>query len=239
MKEAADYSASAAYIGEELELFQYAQNWKRYFASRLQTFLSGEVLEVGAGMGVNVPYLHNPRITRWISIEPDERLARQYQDRQLEGKIPAACELRQMALRSLHPDETFDSIIYIDVLEHIEDDRLEFATAYEHLRPGGHLAILCPAHAYLFSPFDKAIGHFRRYDKKMYRALSARQPVLMEYLDSAGMLASLANKLLLKRPFPSKEQVLFWDARLVPVSRVVDPLLAHSLGKSILGIWRK
>ena len=125
------------------------------------------------------------------------------------------------------------------MLEHIEDDRLEFATAYEHLRPGGHLAILCPAHAYLLSPFDKAIGHFRRYDKKMYRALSARQPVRMEYLDSAGMLASLANKLLLKRPFPSKEQVLFWDARLVPVSRVVDPLLAHSLGKSILGVWRK
>src|SRR5688572_25069932 len=117
---------SFEYIGEELELFQLAENWKRYLASRMSPFLKGDVLEVGAGLGANVPYSYNDSVTRWLSIEPDASLCEHYHHRQANGKIPSSCELIQRTLEALPSKETFNAILYIDVLEHIEDDKAEF-----------------------------------------------------------------------------------------------------------------
>ena len=58
---------------------------------------------------------------------------------------------------------SFDSIVYIDVLEHIKDDSAEIAAATARLRSNGTLVVLSPAHAWLFSAFDAAVGHYRRY----------------------------------------------------------------------------
>lgn len=227
------------YVGEELDLFQHAVNWKRYLHTRIKSYLKGDVLEVGAGFGVNIPYFYNDEVTRWLSLEPDTDLCTEYKKRQSEGAFPKSCELLQDTTESLKEDETFDAIIYIDVMEHIEHDRDEFARAYEHLNPGGHLIVLCPAHNFLFSPFDKAIGHFRRYNKRMYRELSNVQPVRLEYLDSVGMAASIANKMLLKQSYPNVNQIKVWDRIFVRCSRIVDPLIFRCWGKSVLGVWEK
>ena len=227
------------YVGEELAIFQLAENWKRYVASRLRPHISGHVLEVGAGMGANVSYYHRDDLGRYVALEPDTRLCDDFRRQQVEGRIPARCELVQGTLETLPLNETFDSIIYIDVLEHIEDDRTEFRRAFERLRPGGQLSVLCPAHNFLFSPFDKAIGHFRRYDKRMYRELSDRQPLKLEYLDSVGMMASAANRMLLRQSYPNATQIFLWDRVFVRLSRIADPLLLRCFGKSILGVWKK
>jgi hypothetical protein len=60
-----------------------------------------------------------------------------------------------------------------------------------------------------------------------------------EYLDSIGMFASLANKLLLRQSQPSAGQINFWDKFMVPVSRVVDPLTMRRIGKTIIAVWQK
>lgn len=59
------------------------------------------------------------------------------------------------------------------------------------------------------------------------------------YMDAAGMLASAANRLLLRSAMPTERQILTWDRLLVPVSRRIDPVFAGRVGKSVLGIWRK
>ena len=61
----------------------------------------------------------------------------------------------------------------------------------------------------------------------------------MGYLDSAGMLASAANRMLLKSAMPTERQILTWDRLLVPASRAIDPLFAGRVGKSVLGVWRR
>ena len=58
------------------------------------------------------------------------------------------------------------------------------------------------------------------------------------YLDSIGLLASLANRLLLNQSMPTAAQIKTWDSVLVPCSRVLDPFLFGAVGKSVLGIWR-
>ena len=60
----------------------------------------------------------------------------------------------------------FDSILYINVLEHIEDDRAELLSAYRALPVGGFLLLFVPALPQLYSKFDRSVGHFRRYYKK-------------------------------------------------------------------------
>jgi hypothetical protein len=101
--------------------------------------------------------------------------------------------------------------------------------------------VLAPAHEWLRSPLDDAVGHHRRYTRASLTA--AVPPALrcerLEYLDSMGMFLSCANRWLLRRSVPSRAQVRFWDRAVVPVSRLVDPLLGRSVGKSVLGIWRR
>ena len=58
-------------------------------------------------------------------------------------------------------------------------------------------------------------------------------------MDSVGMLASLGNRLLLKSAMPTAQQIAVWDRLMVPLSRLADPLLLHTLGKSVLGVWTR
>ena len=122
--------------------------------------------------------------------------------------------------------DRFDSIVYIDVLEHIDDDGAELRRAASRLRPGGTLVILSPAHQWLFTAFDAAIGHKRRYTKSMLR-----------YLDSTGLLVSSANRLFLRSATLS--QIKLWDRVFVRMSTWLDALLRYSIGKSVVGVWRR
>lgn len=236
-------AAELAYVGQELGLFSHARNWKRYWGALLEPYLRDAVLEVGAGLGVNTRALRSDRQRRWVCLEPDERLLEQFRKSLATTPLAGGCELRQGTLGSLDSSEQFDFILYIDVLEHIEDDAGELAAAAAHLKDQGRLGVLSPAHGWLFSEFDAAIGHYRRYDKKSLAAAGARAGALrlerLMYLDSCGLLASLGNRLLLRQAMPTLKQILFWDRVMVPLSRIVDPLFLHRLGKSILGVWAK
>ena len=70
-----------SYIGSELELFAAATNWKAYFSSALAPFIGERVLEIGAGIGSNIPFLHTPTVRQWTSVEPDPDLARRIAER--------------------------------------------------------------------------------------------------------------------------------------------------------------
>lgn len=226
------------YEGSELALFAEARNWEAYLRARIGSYLSGKVLEVGAGMGTRTRALCNgPTITAWWAMEPDPGLLAEI----ASAGLPSHCQAIGGTLGELGDELRFDTIVYMDVLEHIEDDRAELAHAAAHLVEGGRLVVLAPAHQWLYSPFDQAIGHFRRYSRQ---GLLAAAPASLgvvhgEYLDSAGLLASAANRLLLQSAHPTAKQIAFWDGVLVPASRLLDPLFARSVGKSVLAVWQK
>ena len=227
------------YVGTELGLFQHATNWKTYYGRMIAPYLGQEVLEVGAGLGANTAWLCRPAQQRFTCLEPDTNLARQIQAKISSGALPTCCKVIVGTLDSLAPRNQFDSLVYIDVLEHIENDHAEARKALTALRPGGHLVVLSPAHPFLFSPFDASIGHYRRYSRASLGALVADRPLLLRYLDSFGMCLSLANRLCLRQKMPSLQQIQFWDKWVIPISRLMDPLLGYRVGKSVLGVWKK
>jgi SAM-dependent methyltransferase len=228
------------YVGNELELFAEATIWKSYLARQIAPRPGEEVLEVGAGLGGTTRRFCNRTHSRWLCLEPDPALAAQITRSIASGDLPACCRVEVGTIASLGEVGAFDTILYIDVLEHIEDDRGELERAARLLKPGGRIVALSPAHQWLFTPFDAAIGHYRRYSK---RTLAAIRPagldlVRLVYLDSIGLFASLANKLLLHQSKPNPKQIAFWDRVLVRMSTVVDPMIGRSLGRSVLAVWQ-
>jgi SAM-dependent methyltransferase len=230
---------STTYVGSELDVFADAVQWKGYVRRQLRPYLHGRVLEVGAGIGTTTAALHSGRVTEWVCLEPDPALVARLEEARLDGRIPAACQVVQGTTRDV--SGPFDLVLYVDVLEHIEHDRDELERAASLLAPGGVVAVLAPAHPWLFTPFDEAIGHFRRYTRASLLDVGpyGAEPVVRRYLDSVGLLASLGNRLLLRSSMPSSGQVRFWDRVLVRASRLLDPLARYHLGKSVLVAWRQ
>lgn len=228
------------YVGSELDLFAACSNWKSYWSQRIGPYLQGDTLEVGAGIGSNTSFLSAAVRGRWVCLEPDPSLSAQ-----LTANLRGVGDTERYknvcgTLENLAEDERFDTILYIDVLEHIEDDAGELKLAAARLRPGGRVLVLSPAHQFLYTPFDASIGHFRRYNRSSLRRISPPELQLeaLFYLDACGVAASAANRLLLQQSMPTQKQLGVWDKWIIPVSRVIDPMLRYSLGKSVVGVWK-
>jgi len=227
------------YIGNELSVFKHATNWKKYYGRMIAPYLGARVLEVGAGIGANTGLFCNSKHQHWMCLEPDPKLAHEIEIQIEQRKLPSSCKVVAGTLESLSPEPTYDTVLYVDVLEHIENDGAEVRRALQFLKPAGYLVALGPAHQFLFSPFDASIGHYRRYSRKNLVPIVPAKLVAVRYLDSLGMLLSLGNRLLLQQKLPTLSQIQFWDKRVVPISKILDPLFGYQLGKSILGIWQK
>ncbi len=230
------------YIGNELELFKYARNWKSYYSTAIEAFIKGDVCEVGAGLGGTTTALINANTNSWLAIEPDEELSSQIETELIGNPFAHKVTVLHGTLDDVPENMLFDTILYIDVIEHIEHDLREFENAVKKLKKGGHLIILVPAFNWLYNEFDKNIGHYRRYNKEMLNALAKdteMSKVKLEYYDCLGLFASVVNKLFLKKPVPSPENIRLWDKNLIPLSKIIDPIIFRLFGKSLIGIWKK
>jgi hypothetical protein len=234
------FESSQEYIGNELQVFSLASNWGKYLRSQIIPYLSGTVIEVGAGIGTKTKELCG-NVNRYIAVEPDPTM---YQTLLNETSLNIAMdnvECLHGVINDVTNNILADAVIYIDVLEHIESDKAQLELALSKIRPGGYLVVLSPAHQWLYTEFDRAIGHYRRYDRKSLLEISPpdSKVVCNRMLDSCGMLASLGNRLFLNNSMPSKSQILLWDRVMVPISRYLDRLTGFFIGKSILVVWQK
>jgi SAM-dependent methyltransferase len=229
------------YRGTELDVFACAENWKRYYGGHIAKHLCGDVLEVGAGIGGTTRVLCSGSARSWLCLEPDPRLAAQLRASLAREPLPLKPGVQVGSLADLDASWTFDCILYVDVLEHVQDDRGELLRAASRLRPHGVVVILAPAHNFLFSEFDRQVGHYRRYNATMLLTIQplGLRVVKLIYLDAAGMLLSLANRWLLRRGSPTQAQICYWDRVIIPCSRWLDPCLGRRVGKTILVVWER
>lgn len=234
-------SGEFRYQGHELQLFALAVRWKNYVRANLAPHVRDRVLEVGAGIGAVTRALLHDGVEQWTCLEPDPKLAARIVDtlsgHPLRDRVDTICGV----ISDLEPKPRYDTILYVDVLEHIQDDSEELQRSAKMVREGGAIIVLAPAYDWLFSPFDKAVGHFRRYDATSVVAATPAnlRPDKVFYLDSIGLLVSFANKILLRQSIPARWQILFWDRLLIPLSRIMDQLIRFRAGRSIVAIWRK
>jgi hypothetical protein len=135
-----------------------------------------------------------------------------------------------------------DSIIYINVLEHIEDDELELSTVWANLSVGGRIVVFVPAQPFLFSPFDRYLGHFRRYTKPALesKVRSAGFTILhSRNFDMPGILPWLIKYRLGGSLSMQPSMIKLYDRFAVPLIRTVESLVRPPIGKNLLIIGEK
>src|SRR5262245_5833705 len=130
------------YVGTELDVFANATNWKNYVRDMLQPYITGAVLEVGAGKGSFTSALSNLECTEWLCLEPDPALVDEIRRRRDAKEFSCYVAIVVGTEAVLPQMKVFNTVLYLDVLEHIFDDALEVTRAADRLAPGGRLIIL-------------------------------------------------------------------------------------------------
>jgi SAM-dependent methyltransferase len=198
------------------------------------------IIEVGAGTG---------NITQFLCVAGREVLATDVVPsyrRELETIFVGKPNVRvgQFDLNRPAPadyvTEGFDTVVCLNVLEHIEDDLFALEQMNSVLVPGGKLALLVPSHQFLYGEFDRAVGHFRRYSKRELKEKLQRTGFHLQELKFFSLLAALpwfVNGRLLKRDYLPPNQADLAN-RLVPLLRL-EKLIGPPCGLSLVAIAEK
>src|SRR5882724_1905221 len=158
-----DPHTSSDYAGRELESMAFAVNYHRWILERLAPFLGKRIIEVGAGVGSFSELLLETRPESLTSLEPSPNMFAVLIQR-LAAQDKAGVSLAKNCILAEAKFSTPpDSIVYVNVLEHIEDDQAELRTAHSLLVSGGRVLIFVPANRWLMGSVDRMLGHFRRY----------------------------------------------------------------------------
>ncbi|MFA6414379.1 MAG: class I SAM-dependent methyltransferase [Candidatus Paceibacterota bacterium] len=228
------------YAGRDLEAMFSAPNYCAWILSQFEPYLGQTVAEVGAGSGNFSSELVKKVSGRLLLVEPSVQMFPLLEQR-FAGNPRVTCEQHYFAEVALHYCGTLDSIVYVNVLEHVEDDRQELAEAYNALKPGGHLCVFVPALPLLFSEFDASVGHYRRYSRQQLAARMREagfEIVKLRFFDFAGILPWLLfMKLLHWRLTPGSAGL--YDRIVVPLMRKAESLISPPVGKNLMVVGRK
>ena len=224
------------YPGKELEIFDKASFWRNYLFLLTKKFYGKKILEVGAGIGSFTNIYKNKDLKICLS-EIDEK-----NFETLNKKFSDSNNIKVYKKFTNEIKEKFDTVLYLSVLEHIEDDKKEINDAIDKLDLNGHLIICVPAHNYMYSQFDKEIGHFKRYEIDFFQNLKFNNSKIIKCFmtDTMGWILYYLNKIFYKNEkYPSKLKIFLWDKLFVPFTIILDFLTLYKMGKNIIVIIRK
>jgi SAM-dependent methyltransferase len=215
-----DVNRSREVLDPVLHHIADARHYNDLLFSRARPYLGRSVLDVGAGIGTFTVRAADAGADV-TALEPEfgallrERFA---------GR--AEVTVLEQPLDELDGAGHFDSILCLNVLEHVADDKDALRRLRHQLRPGGRLLLLVPAHTFLYGGYDRAAGHERRYDRAPLRALLVQSGFELEelrHVNPVGALGWLARVRFRRRDDWPAASFRTFD-RLVPVLRHLDRL---------------
>ena len=223
------------YPGKELEIFDKAVFWRKYIYFLVRKYLKNGLLEVGAGIGSFTKNYKN-NFTNISLTELDKKNIKRLKKRFKNSKIKILSKFTSEI------GKKFNTILYMNVLEHIKNDKKEINISLSKLNKKGYLIILVPAHNELYTKFDKEIGHFRRYKINFFKKLKLKNSkiIKLQYLDCLGYFLYYLNKMFYKdEVYPSESKIFIWDKFFTPLTFFLDKFLNYKFGKNILCIIKK
>jgi SAM-dependent methyltransferase len=232
--------ASYAYVGTELYALAEAKNYYRWVIRRFAPFLGKRVVEIGAGIGTfSRSILTHATVSELIMVEPGANLFPLLQ-RQFAGERRVT--IIHGYFQDLDPSVSADSVVLVNVLEHVAEDRALLSDVSEVLAPGGALLLLVPALPWIYGSLDAAFGHYRRYNKPSLTAKlqeAGFQVLLLSYFNLPGILGWFLTGRVLRRRTLKPGQVRFYDRWVVPWLSKVESRWEPPCGQSLIAIARK
>lgn len=224
-------------LAKALDALTEATNYADWIIDQAQAHLGASILELGAGHGTVTDRLvkHGKVAAADLSPRCVEVLREKYEEHPdvevLHGDVETVIEGR-----------AFDTVVLVNVLEHIEEDAAALRAILNGLRPGGTVVLFVPAFQALYSEFDRMVGHFRRYRKGELAALvrgAGFDVVDAHYVNCIGAVAWWVVARQLGRFPKSRAAMRAYDRTVVPVIRRLESRWTPPFGQSVLCIGRR
>ncbi len=229
------------YPGNELAAMAAAGNYYRWIFNQFRPFIGRRILEVGAGLGTFSSHLLDCQPDQLWLIEPAPNLVTHLQARFVSYTTVRVLQGDLLDAQEVLASNVVDTIISVNVLEHIEDDQSALQIMKELLSNKGHLLLFVPALPCLYNSLDAAFGHHRRYRKQdlMHKLTAAGLlPIHSRYVNMIGMLGWWYSGAVRKQRNLSVSAVGFYDRYVIPATMALESRLSPPYGQSLLAIAR-
>jgi 2-polyprenyl-3-methyl-5-hydroxy-6-metoxy-1,4-benzoquinol methylase len=215
-------------------------HYNRWIHDQFRPYAGRRILDVGCAIGNITQFWLDRELV--VGIDIDEEFVHGIQER-FGDRANFRAEVADIAdptVRALGRDE-IDTVVCVNVLEHVRDDDLALQNMKEVLSPGGRLCLLVPAFQFLFGTMDEADHHYRRYRRPALARKLKESGFVLEniyYMNVLGILGWFINGRVLKRRLVSTSQYSFYD-RLVPLLAWAERVVRPPFGLSLVAVARK
>jgi 2-polyprenyl-3-methyl-5-hydroxy-6-metoxy-1,4-benzoquinol methylase len=234
----AEFDDSDAELSDVLATLEEADNYADWIYRLIRPYLGDDVLEIGAGHGELTE-----RLRRGAHVTATDLSKRCVDELAVRFDGCNDVDVLQADVAALGTEgRTFDSVVLINVLEHIDDDDGALADLRELLKPGGRLCVFVPAFEGLYSDFDRRIGHRRRYRRSQLATTFDRAGlgvVDARYVNTVGALAWWLFSRQLGQVPTQRWSVRLYDKVAVPVIRNLEADRSPRFGQSLLCIGER
>lgn len=227
-------------VSRSLAILSKVYHYNHWIFDAVREFLGSDIVEVGAGVGNITQFLLNAR--KLSCLEPyspyHDYLVQRFAKHLNVSVHPLAIE--QVPNDQVRA-ESFDSVVCLNVLEHIDDDAAALRNMAALLRPGGRVIVFVPALPCIYGEMDKAMGHLRRYTLRSLRAVFAQaglKPMYGRYFNFVGIGGWWWNGRVRKKATIPASATLMFD-RMVPVLSAIERIIPAPVGQSVLVVGKK
>ena len=235
----------AVYPGKDLEAMSFAVRYYRWLFEEVRPFIGRRVVEVGAGTGSFSEMILETEPEILSLVEPSEmflELVKNVPGDETDTVVRHHRAIFEFVADEVKAESLPDTVVYVNVLEHIDDDERELELIYNTLETGGRLLIFVPAVQALFSDFDRSIGHYRRYSKRdLERKVTDAgfRIVKSKNFDAAGVLPWFVKYRLLRSMNMDQRSVSIYDGLVVPIVSRLESILPVPIGKNVVIVAEK
>jgi 2-polyprenyl-3-methyl-5-hydroxy-6-metoxy-1,4-benzoquinol methylase len=228
------------YAADDLETMSQARRYQAHVFALLRPHVGSNVLEIGCGIGTMSLRLIEVA-QRLLCIEPNVNCAARAHaaldgDPRIALRICHLEECDRTELRQQH----FDTIVCVNVLEHIEDDIRALRVFRDVVAPtGGRVLVFVPAVQAAYGPLDAALGHHRRYSKRTLGAAfgaAGLDLVTMKYTNPIGLLGWLYNAYVSRTIEHTPGQVRLFERFVAPWALPLERLVTPPIGLSLFAV---
>ncbi len=225
---------------QTLEAMAAAPRLNQWMYETIGKRLSGNILEIGSGIGnISECFLQDNKKIQLTDLRENYL---SFLRHKFEGKKNI---LGIEHLDLVHPNfdefygnkfEKYDGLFALNVIEHIENDVQAIANCKKLLKKGGRMVILVPAYQSLYNGFDKALEHYRRYNKKTLAQLFETNHLKIthqQYFNFIGVFGWFFSGTVLQKEIIPKGQMQVFN-KLVPLFKIIDKVIFNSLGLSVI-----
>jgi len=229
------------YTVRDQERMADAENYFEWQAGITKCQLGRRVLEIGCGVGNFTRHLVDRELVAGIDVDADCIAKAKDRFRDCGNIVHRHLDVMDEAFGTLRA-HNFDSVVCLNVLEHVQDDQLALANMASILPVGGKVVLLVPAFSGLYGPIDRHLGHYRRYSKRSLRETAMKSGFVAEklrYMNFIGFFGWWCNARIFKKQEQSSGQIAIFDRLIVPIQSRIENAMSPPFGQSLFAVLVK